>query len=603
MELPLALRKRIKRIDARLRGEQATVVYGRGYQIELPGVPLDLLRGERILAMLVSEGLVGGESVMLPSPAPAVKLERVHDRAYLERLSSPEVIEATFGIELAPGLAEAVAELQRTMTGGTVLAARTARHRHRLAINLGGGFHHAHRDRGRGFCLLNDIAVAIADLRAKGFAGPIAVIDLDVHDGDGTRSLFADDPSVWTFSIHNAHWESTEAVSSTAIALGEAVGDDDYLRTLREHLPPVLDRHRPALVFYLAGCDPAADDQLGNWQISDEGMLERDCFVLDCLRARGIDSVVWLLGGGYGSDAWRHSARGLIACLGGPRHPQLPTTEAITSSRFRMLAEILDPEELSGRAPGELSFDESDLLGAVGLGHQGPPRVLGFYTLAGVELALERYGLLPRLRGLGFEPRVTIDIDSVDGDTVRVYGDAGKELVLIELRVRRDQQTVVGHQLLRIEWLLLQNPRASWTAGRVALPGQRHPGLRMFDEVSIMMLMICERLHLDGIVVVPSHYHVAARWHGRMHFLDPRDEGRFRALRTLLADLPLDEASAAVEQGRVVDLDSDEPGGYRPAPLIMPAGEILQRRFDEDWEREAAAAEAEARFELRSRWA
>jgi hypothetical protein len=184
---------------------------------------------------------------------------------------------------------------------------------------------------------------------------------------------------------------------------------------------------------------------------------------------------------------------------------------------------------------------------------------------------------------------------------VRIWGDASQTALLVEVRLARDRRTVAGMELLRIEWMLLQNPRASWSAGRAPLPGQRHPGLRMFDDVAILMLLICERLRLDGIVVVPSHYHVASRWHGRMRFLDPLAEGRFRALERLLEPLPLAEASAAVELGRIVDLDSQARGGYRPAPLILASSEALQRRFDERWELEVAEAEAKARFALERR--
>src|SRR5690606_12394579 len=147
------------------------------------------------------------------------------------------------------------------------------------------------------FCLINDVAVAIAELRSSSMAEPIAVIDLDVHDGDGTRSLFATDPSVHTFSIHNENWGPTEAVSSTSIALGAEVHDPEYLAALREHLPAMLDSHRPRLVFLLAGCDPAADDDLGNWRITDDGMLARDRYVIEQLHARGVRSIVWLLAG------------------------------------------------------------------------------------------------------------------------------------------------------------------------------------------------------------------------------------------------------------------------------------------------------------------
>ncbi|EDM81450.1 Histone deacetylase superfamily protein [Plesiocystis pacifica SIR-1] len=611
--VPLAWRRRVQRAAARVWGERVVVVHGHHYRHEFPSVPVDGMRGERILSALVREGLVGPECVVRPTPAAFVKLARVHDQAYLERLESAAVMEQAFGEVVPPGPATAIVELQRAMVGGTMLAARAAWRRHKLAVNLGGGFHHARRDRAGGFCLLNDVAVAIAELRASGFTGPISVVDLDLHDGDGTRLMFADDPSVWTFSIHNRHWAPTQAVSSTAIALGDDVGDRDYLGALRSHLPRALDAHRPSLVFYLAGCDPADDDPLGNWHISAEAMLARDRFVLDALRARGVESVVWLLAGGYGSGAWRHSARGLIAGLGGPAKPRLPSTEAITLSRYRDLAGVLDPSELSGTAPGELVFDESDLLG-VAPPDPGPARFLGYYTLSGVELGLERYGLLARLRDLGYEPRVEMVVDGgrrdSAGDTVRVWGRAqtregsAAEHLLVEARLSRDRRTAPGFELLRIEWLLLQNPRASWQGGRVALPGQAHPGLGLFEESSLLMVMICERLGLDGIVVVPSHFHVAARWHGRMRFLDPLAEGRFRALRAAAGELPIDEASRAVEDGRVLEPEGsglrDAGRAYEPAALVLATSPTLKARFGPQWRARADAVEALARFELGS---
>jgi hypothetical protein len=228
--------------------------------------------------------------------------------------------------------------------------------------------------------------------------------------------------------------------------------------------------------------------------------------------------------------------------------------------------------------------------------------VLGYYTKTGLEFALERYGLLPRLRTLGFEPHVEIDCGGETGDSVRVMGDRDNEL-LIEVRVARDRYTVPGQELLRIEWMLLQNPRATWTAGRAPLPGQRHPGLRMFEEVALLMLIVCERLSLAGIVVVPSHYHVAARWHGRMRFLDPAVEGRFRALERVLEPLSLSEASMAVELGRVREVSLENAIGssaraYAPAPLILPSSEQLGRHFDDAWHRAAIEAEQATRFEL-----
>src|SRR5690606_30822850 len=127
-------------------------------------------------------------------------------------------------------------------------------------------------------------------LRARQYRDPILVVDLDLHDGNGTRAAFLDDPAVHTYSIHNAPWDDATGVASTSIALGTDVGDAEYLETLRRTLPPIIRSHRPGLVFYIAGCDPATDDALGDWRISAEGMLARDRFVIETLRESAPDA-------------------------------------------------------------------------------------------------------------------------------------------------------------------------------------------------------------------------------------------------------------------------------------------------------------------------
>jgi acetoin utilization deacetylase AcuC-like enzyme len=130
---------------------------------------------------------------------------------YLERLQQPGALTPVVGFAIPDRAEQALIAVEREMTGGTLLAARLARASGGIAVNLGGGFHHAHRDRGRGFCILNDVAVAIRAQRAAGFDGRILVVDLDLHDGDGTRSIFADDPTVHTCSIHNQNWDDRPA--------------------------------------------------------------------------------------------------------------------------------------------------------------------------------------------------------------------------------------------------------------------------------------------------------------------------------------------------------------------------------------------------------
>ena len=213
------------------------------------------------------------------------------------------------------------------------------------------------------------MATAIAELRAHGNAARILVVDLDLHDGDGTRSIFAADRTVHTFSIHN--------YTSPGIDGGGGDGDRAGGRRrrtrpiwtpLRSSLPPVVERFAPELVFYLAGCDPAADDQIGDWKITAEAMLERDRFVLSCVRAgaRKLPLVI-ALAGGYGLNAWRYSARFLSALLNRGRAVEPPSTEELLLTRYRSLARELEEHELTGEP-------RDGRLGALGGGPRERPR-------------------------------------------------------------------------------------------------------------------------------------------------------------------------------------------------------------------------------------
>ena len=589
--LPRALRRRVNHLRRVVVGRAAPLIYGEEYELDIPGVPMDPLRGERVLNVLVGEGHVAADAVWEPPRASLASLARVHGAEYLEGLGDTEFLSQVMGAPLEPTQAQAILEHQRRMTGGTMLAARLARAQRTMVVNLGGGLHHAHGSKGHGFCAINDVAVAVASLRDAAFHKRIMVVDLDLHDGDGTRALFAEDATVHTFSIHNDHWGETNAVASTSVALGADVGDQDYLATLRRHLPRALAEHRPRLVFFVAGADPAADDGLGNWRISAEAMFERDRFVVEQLRHRGVDSVVWLLAGGYGSEAWRYTTHSLAWALGGVREPVLPTTAEATLMRYRYIGQSLDEGELSGGLADLLSFDETDFL--AGLEAQSrEQRLLGYYSRHGVELALEKYGILPRLRKLGFDPHVELELGDPNGDTIRVWGKTGREELLAEIRMRRDRSTVVGMELLSIEWLLLQNPRAQWMGGRRPLPGQQHPGLGMFADVLALQQLMCERLDLDGIVVVPSHYHVAAQWRARLHFLDPVDEGRFRSAGHLLSSYPTAKAARIVQRGLVREKASGHAYVYEPKPMVFPVKSRLRERVvGKDYEARAVEAE------------
>ena len=249
-----------------------------------------------------------------PEPCPREWLEAVHDPAYVEEVLTqtvPREKERRIGF---PVTAHIAARVQHT-NGGTWLAARLAME-HGYAANSAAGSHHALHDTGAGYCVFNDLAVTANRLIAEGAAKRVLVVDLDVHQGDGTASLMAGREDVFTFSMHaEKNFPVRKARSSLDIALPDGMEDEAYLDELATHLPDVLDRFGPDIVLYQAGVDPHRDDRLGRLALSDEGLERRDRYVVGEARRRGVP-IASALGGGYGADqravAERH-ARSMLA--------------------------------------------------------------------------------------------------------------------------------------------------------------------------------------------------------------------------------------------------------------------------------------------------
>jgi acetoin utilization deacetylase AcuC-like enzyme len=167
-----------------------------------------------------------------------------------------------------------------------------------VAANLAGGTHHAFRDRGEGYCVFNDVAVAASVLLRDGAIARAAVVDCDVHQGNGTAAIFRDEPAVFTFSLHGAkNFPFRKEASDLDVTFEDGAGDDEYLAALGEHLPLVLDGHRPDLVFYLAGADPYEGDRLGRLKVTIDGLRTRDRLVFDACRERSIPVAVAMSGG------------------------------------------------------------------------------------------------------------------------------------------------------------------------------------------------------------------------------------------------------------------------------------------------------------------
>jgi acetoin utilization deacetylase AcuC-like enzyme len=272
-----------------------------GFGIPLPeGHRFPIAKYALVRDRVIRRGLLPPDAVEEPGPAAWEDLALVHSAGYLAAVRHGTLDPAAtrrLGFPWSPELRErAVRTVQ-----GTLLAARDA-----LAsgagVNLAGGTHHAFAERGEGFCVFNDAAVAVRALQREGLVRRAAVVDLDVHQGNGTARIFAGDDRVFTFSLHGEkNYPFHKEPSRLDIGLPDGCEDALYLDTLDRHLGAVLEQARPDLVFYLAGADPFAGDRFGRLRLSMTGLRERDRMVFAACRSRGLPVAV-TLAGGYARD-------------------------------------------------------------------------------------------------------------------------------------------------------------------------------------------------------------------------------------------------------------------------------------------------------------
>ncbi len=256
----------------------------------------------RLRERLLTEGILSDADLCVPAPAEWEALRLVHTPEYVEAVATGTLSPAAqrrIGFPWTPSMVER----SRRSVGATVEAGRTVAERGpRVAANLAGGTHHAFADCGSGYCVFNDVAVAARVLQHEGRIHRATVVDCDVHQGDGTASIFRNDPTVFTMSLHGANnFPFKKEVGDLDVTFPDGTGDDEYLAALTGHLPAVLDETEPDIVFYLAGADPYVGDRLGKLGLSIEGLRERDRFVFEQCRTRAIPVVV-AMSGGYATD-------------------------------------------------------------------------------------------------------------------------------------------------------------------------------------------------------------------------------------------------------------------------------------------------------------
>ena len=246
---------------------------------------------------LVGDGTLGPADLVAPDPVSPEALLVAHTPEYVDAVVAGTVDAKAMR---RVGLPWSAALVRRSLSviGGTLLAACAALDEG-VAANLGGGTHHAFAGHGAGYCLFNDLVIALRHLRARGLAEKFLVVDLDVHQGDGTAALCRDDPGVFTFSMHGEkNFPARKEKSSWDIGLPTATPDDPYLDTLSRSLPSLLERFSPDLILYQAGVDVLAGDRFGKLALTMEGVGERDRRVFELARAAGLPLVI-TLGGGY----------------------------------------------------------------------------------------------------------------------------------------------------------------------------------------------------------------------------------------------------------------------------------------------------------------
>lgn len=531
----------VNRLLRRWFRHELTVWYDPAYRLPLAGLEaptgMEPRRADFVAWYLLDKQVVPAHALRTPAPISYPDLGRVHDASWLESLATPAALARVFAAQPEEIQVDPLLTTVRLACGGTLEAARFALEHKKATLNLLGGFHHASRASGGGFCAVNDMAVALAVLRAEGFTGHTTFLDFDAHPPDGTADCLSEDSKVWIGSISGCDWGQLPTVDETVLPEGSS--DAPYLEALDALLKRMPETE---LVFVIAGGDALAGDRLGKLSLSLAGARERDLRVMRELR--GIPSV-WLPGGGYNDNAWRCLAGTAIAL-------SLETDRAISpaydplSRRYAVIAAGLTPSTL-GHGDEE---GGDDLLAALGLGGTKRPRALGYYTAEGIEYAFERYGLFFQLRRLGYEHLQTRVDTTGTGDRMQVFGHANNDKhLLIENVVER--RNVGGNDVLYIHWLTLRHPLAHFTANRPQLPGQEVPGLGLAKEMSELELRIAIRLGFAGIAYRPSWYHMAYAGRAKFHFVDPRRQGRFLAMIRDLRHLSLLEVTLACAAGRV----------------------------------------------------
>ncbi len=278
------------------KDKQLIFIYSKHFKIPLEGHVFPAVKYELIYKKLISNDRFSNHKFIEPMPATYEQAKLVHDKEYLDDLLNLRLTKRVYRSELP--LTKEIVDAFFLATGGTILAAELALEYGRV-MNLSGGFHHAFSDHAEGFCYLNDVAIAIRVLQKEKKIKKALVIDLDVHQGNGTAKIFQKDNSVFTFSMHEEKNYPIKEKSDLDVGLETGIEDKEYLYLLEQNLNIIKSRFDPDIIFYVAGVDPYEMDRLGGLNITKEGLKKRDIMIRDFMKDK---PLVIVLAGGYAMD-------------------------------------------------------------------------------------------------------------------------------------------------------------------------------------------------------------------------------------------------------------------------------------------------------------
>jgi acetoin utilization deacetylase AcuC-like enzyme len=272
------------------------LIYHDGYDLNLGAHVFPSQKYRLVREQFLAEGVAAPDDFLVPLPAADEDVLRVHTQDYVRKLQTGSLTHHEL-LRMEVPYSKELVEACWLAAGGSILAGRRALE-DGWAANIGGGFHHAYPDHGEGFCVLNDVAIAIRRLQFDRAIETSMVVDTDVHQGNGTAAIFNGDATVFTLSIHQENnYPFHKPPSAMDINLRDGTGDDDYLVALANGLHEAFGRFRPQLIFYVAGADPYREDQLGGLALTMEGLGHRDALVFEAARRQGVPVAITLAGG------------------------------------------------------------------------------------------------------------------------------------------------------------------------------------------------------------------------------------------------------------------------------------------------------------------